>query len=85
MGKEDKNHNSSEGQEGRQEKKGRKQLNIPKNTELVGDSGKVLSDVDTDMGCMIVLNDLDVPVGPLLQKCSHEHACETEDEAEEPD
>ena len=53
--------------------------------ELARASGKILSDVGTDMGCVISLNDLEVPAGPLLQKRSHERAGETEHEAEEPD
>ena len=46
---------------------------------------KVLSDVGVHMRCVISLNCLEVPARPLLQKCSHKRASETEHEAEEPD
>ena len=37
------------------------------------------------MRCVISLNNLEVPARPMLQKCSHKCATETEHEAEEPD
>ena len=82
---EGKTNKSGKEQEDRYEKKRRQELGKPDDAEPVCASEKVLSDVGADMGCVISLNHLVVPARPLLQKCSHKRASETEHEAEEPD
>ena len=85
IGLEGKTDESGEEQEDRYEKKVRQELGKLDDAELVCASEKVLSDVGTDMRCVISLNYLEVPACPLLQKCSHKRATETEHKAEEPD
>ena len=84
IGLEGKTDKSDEEQEDRYKKKTRQELGQPDDAELICASEKVLSDVGADMRCMISLNYLEVPACPLLQKCSHQRAAETEHEAEEP-
>jgi len=67
------------------EKKERQRLNQPEDAELARASGKVLSDMGTDMRCVIPSNCMEIPVGPLLQKRGQKCAHEAEHEAEEPD
>ena len=85
IGLEGKTDESDEEQEDRYKKKTRQELGKPDDAELICASEKVLSDVGADMWCVISPNYLNVPARPLLQKCSHKRATETEHEAEEPD
>ena len=76
---------SHEGFADGEEKNRWQELGKPVDAELVCAKGKVLSDVGADMRCVISLNYLEVPACPLMQKCCHKRATETEHEAEEPD
>ena len=85
IGTEGKNDESGEEQEDGYKNKGRKQFDEPEDAKIFCASGKVSSEIGVDMRCVISFNYLKVPAGPLLHECSHECACETEYEAEEPD
>ena len=60
-------------------------LDKAEDAEPVGALREVLVYTGIMKGCISLLNYLEVSVGPLLQKCGHERACETEHETEEPD
>ena len=63
----------------------RQRLDEPEDAESTRASGKVLVCTGMVKGCVFALNYLEVSTGPLLQKCGHERARETEHETEEPD
>jgi hypothetical protein len=75
---------SGKEEEDRDEQEGRQCFDERRDMEPIRAAGKVLSDVCADMGWMIPLSKLKIPASPLLQKGSHEGACETQHEAEKP-
>jgi len=85
IGAEGEDDESGEEQEYGYEKKERQYIDKPRDPEPACTSCKVFPNMGTDVGCVVPLNHLEIPAGPLLQECSHERACETEYEAEEPD
>jgi hypothetical protein len=65
-------------------KEGGQHFDERRDAEPIRPTRKVLSDVCADMGWMTPSSELKIPASPLLQEGSHEGACETQHEAEEP-
>ena len=80
-----KDDKSCEEQEHGKEEKERQHLDESEDAEPTRASRKVLVYTGMVKGCIFALNYLEVSASPLLQKCGHERARETEHETEEPD
>ena len=80
-----KDDESCKEQEYGKKEKERQHLDEPEDAEPTCASRKVLVYTGMVKGCIFALNYLEVSASPLLQKCGHERACETEHETEEPD